>query len=246
MGTGTLHSAVSTDSVPTMGGSALPFQNFHAQNFIPQATTTTSMSNSFNTQIPSNFNFNGTTSAYHPTTATSISTANVQNSTPFPENFDSFVPENQMYVDTPDPLLNPNDPVMHQLLSDMVTLNSSDPSFNSMASVPPTINGTTATNMDTTFSHTHTHTHPRAPGNYQYNFAPSSNNNLHASAVQPNTSSQANNTFAMSCDIALTELNVGNSAGGGDSVSHLLADPQIANPNPEFEFEVQDILQQFQ
>ena len=249
MGTGMLHSAVSTDSIPSVG-SGLPFQNFHAQNFIPQATTTTttSMSNSFNTQIPSNFNFNGTTSGYHPTT-TSTSAANIQNSTSFATN---FVPDNQMYVDNSDhPLLNPNDPVMHQLLSDMVALNSSDPSFSSMATIPPT-NGVagSATNMNTSFSHTH----PQAPGNYHHNnFAPS-NTNLHASAVippqprsssyaQPNSSGQANNTFAMSCDIALTQLNVGNGAGGGgNDMSHLLTDPQVPTSNPE----VQDILQQFQ
>ena len=246
MGTGMLHSAVGTDSIPFVD-SSLPFQNFHAQNFIPQATTTnTSMSNSFNTQIPSNFNFNGTTSTYHPSTTPTSSAANIQNSTSFATNFD---PENQMYVDNPDqPLLNPNDPVMHQLLSDMVALNSSDPSFNAVATIPPT-NGS-ATNVNTSFSHSH----PQAPGNYHHNnFAPS-NTNLHASAVvppprssshaQPNLSGQANNTFAMSCDIALTQLNVGNGSGGGGGtgISHLLANPQVPNSNPE----VQDILQQFQ
>ena len=246
MGTGMLHSAVYTDSIPSMG-SGLPFQSFHAQNFILQATTTTSMSNRFNTQIPSNFNFNGTTSAYHPSTIFTSSTANIQNSTSFATNFDS---ENQIYIDNPDhPLLNPNNPVMHQLLSDMVALNSSDPSFNAVAAAPPT-NGSiagSATNVNTSFSHTH----PQAPGNHHHNnFAPSSTN-LHASAVipprssshaQPNLSGQANNTFAVSCDIALTQLNVGNGSGRDNGMSHLLANPQVPNSNPE----VQDILQQFQ
>ena len=237
MGTGMLHSAVSTDSIPSVG-SALPFQNFHTPSLIPQPA---SVGNSFSTQIPSNFNFNGTTtSAYHPT-STTTSTANLQNSTSFAANFDSFLPENQMF-DNSNPLLSTNDPVMHQLLSDIVAL-SSDPSFNAVNSVPAT-NGTTAANVNTTF----THTHPQAPGNYYNPFAPP-NNNLHAPAVipppppqssQPNSSSQANNTFAMSCDIALTQLNVGD--GGGNGMSRLLADPQAANSNPE----VQDILQQFQ
>ena len=217
MGTNTLHTAVSTDSIPSVGSLALPFQNFHTPNFAPQVPPPTSMSNSFNTQIPSNFNFNSTTSPYsHPTT-----TVNLQNSTSFATNFDSFVPENQMF-DSSDPLLNPNDPVMHQLLSDMVALNS-DQTFS-------------ATNMNTNF----THSHPQAPGSNYYNFAPVPNS--HASAVvppQPNMSGQANSMFAMSCDVALTQLNVEN---GGNNVSHLLPDSQIANSNPE----VQDILQQFQ
>ena len=215
-GPDTLHTAVSTDSIPSVG--SVPFQNFHTLNFIPQAPPTTS--DSFNPQIPSNFNFNSATSPY-PTTA-----ANLQNSTSFVQNLDTFTPENQMF-DSFNPLLNPSDSVMHQLLSDMVVLNS-DPNFNATASVP----NSTAANMNSNF----THSHPQAPSNY---FMPS---NSHAPVPpQPPTSSvQGNNTFAMSCDIALTQLNVTNGGRGG--VSHLLNDSQTTNSNPE----VQDILQQFQ
>ena len=255
MGTNTLHTAVSTDSIPAMGSTTLPFQSFHTPNSFPQSTTS-SVSNSFNTQIPSNFNFNSTTSAYHPTTTTTAP-ANLQNSTSFAANFNSFAPgpESQLFDNSSDPLLNPNDPIMHQLLSDIVAMNS-DPSFNNtVASVPvpaPTNynNATTVTSMNTSFvPHTHTHSHPQAPANY-YNFATTSPNNSHASAVLPpstslssqlDSSGGANSTFAMSCDIALTQLNVG-SNDGVNGMAHLLADPQIANSNPE----VQDILQQFQ
>ena len=148
-------------------------------------------------------------------TNTSHHLNNLQSSK-FVSGFDGSMQGAQQF-DSSNPLVNSSDSVLQQLLGEMVALND-DSNLSSVASVP---NGTTMTTMDSNLPHSHPNT----------NFMPNS------SAPAP----IQGNSFAMSYDVALTQLNVAK----GSTVSHLLSDSQTntgsSNSNPE----VQDILQQF-
>lgn len=192
-----LHTAFTTDSIPPV-----PFQNIQTSNFILQAQAP--VTNGLNHEIPSDFNF---TSPY-------LSSA-VQNPAFIPN------PTTTTTFGTPNSDLNPNDPVVQQLMGDLVTLNG-DPNFSNLSSLP---NVSTANSFYDLSHSEHPHTDFRT--------------------VLPNSSTsqppfgQVNNSFAMSYDVAMTQL------PGNALPSRVLLDSQknyATNSNAE----VQDILQQFQ
>ena len=155
----------------------------------------------------------------------------------------------------------PSDPLFQQLLGEMVALNS-DPNFNSMAplsndtstnllstiSPPPS----SAATVPSSFAPTATssgslspfHSHQLYPQADFY--APSSSPNpplppssasvgsVHQPPLVP--ADHVNNTFAMSCDVAMTHF------ANGNAMSNLLPDSHANSTTTE----VQDILQQFQ
>ena len=201
-----------TNSIPSLG--SVPFQNFQTSNLIPQA-------NAFNQHIPTDFNFNNHTSPFHAPSPQLPTT-----STAFAPDFNSPAMEMETEMSnnsSSNSLLYPIDPVVQQLLDEMVTLNG-DPNFNSMA--PSSIqNGLLTTNSMSSLPQSH---QPHANI-----FTPISSPPL---PTQPQVvPAHINNTFAVSCDVAMTQFN-------GDLTPHLLSDPHASSTNTE----VQDILQQFQ
>ena len=204
-------SATSSNSVPPpTSANTMPFQDFLSSGIAHQSPF-----GNFNPQIPQNFNFNGSSTTtphlhqYHP--ASTVPGTNFH-SAAFNPGLDNSVrrmdTDHEMLDASANSFVNPNDPVIHQLLGEVVALNT-------FASQPNGSVNTTLQNF------------PRSaptPSNFY-----SSTLSAAPEANQVNN----NNLFAMSCDVAMTQLNVAN----GNS-HH----PQAYTSNSE----VQDILQQFQ
>ena len=135
MGTN-LHTAVSTDSIPSIS-SSVPFQNSpQTSDFIPQAPP---ISDTFNPQIPSDFNFSSNASDY-------------------PQAFDNFnfVPgldfsmlEPQQFNTSSNHQVQPDDSMLQHLLGEIIALND-ESDFNAAVHACPMPGNGTVT-VDTNF-----------------------------------------------------------------------------------------------
>ena len=129
-----LHTAVSTDSIPSTA-SSVPFQNSpQNSDFIPQAPP---ISDSFNPQIPSNFNFSSNAASY---------SQNFDNSD-FVPGLDFSMLEPQLFNTSSSPQIHSGDSMLQHLLGEILALNDGS-DFSAAAHTMP---GNGTVNMDSTF-----------------------------------------------------------------------------------------------
>ena len=134
MGT-SLHTSVSTDSIPSATAS-VPFQNSQTSDFIPQAPP---LSDTFNPQIPTDFNFSSNASPNYPQN---------DHTSDFVPSLDFSMLEPHQFSTSSNPQVNSGDSMLQHLLGEIIALNDISDFSAAVPTVP--VNGTM--NMDTTFN----------------------------------------------------------------------------------------------
>ena len=135
MGT-SLHTSVSTDSIPSVTSGSVPFQNSpQSSDFVPSAPPPP-ISTTFSSQIPTDFSFSNNSTAYH---------QNFDNFSNFVPGLDFTMLEPQQFGSSSFSQVHPEDSVLQHLLDEVIALND-DSGFNGA-----TIPGNGTVNMDNTF-----------------------------------------------------------------------------------------------